>query len=106
MKAGLFNTNCIIMRKRVISGDYRDKEIWENHYETKCNFVWNSGSREIENREIVFSNVATVTLRAYVDVQEEDHLLIRGDEWRILALNRQTESTRNCILLNVEKVNK
>jgi hypothetical protein len=47
-----------------------------------------------------------VTVRAYVDVEEEDHLLIRGEEWRILALNRQTESTRNCIVLNVEKVNK
>ena len=62
------------MRKRVISGDYRDKEVWENYYETKCNFVWTSGQRNVENKEIFFSNLATVTVRSYVDVQEEDHL--------------------------------
>lgn len=106
MKAGLYNKKCIIMRKRVISGDYRDKEVWENHYETKCNFVWTSGSRNIENKEIFYSNLATVTVRSYVDVEDEDHLMIDSAEWRILALNRQNDSTHNCIVLNVEKVNK
>lgn len=105
MKAGLYNTECIIMRKQVVEGDYRDKEVWTDHFRTKCNFNWTSGARSVESGEIFFSNNATVTVRSYVDVEEEDHLRIRGQEWRILALNRQTESTRNCIVLQVERVN-
>lgn len=106
MKAGLYNTKCIIMRKEVVTGDYRDKEVWNYYCQTKCNFVWNSGARDIENKEIFYSNLATVTVRSYVKVQEEDHLIINDVEWRILALNRQNDTTHNCIVMNVEKVNK
>ena len=106
MKAGLYNTRCIIMRKRVISGDYRDKEVWENHVTTKCNFDWTSGHRNIESKEIFYSNTATVTVRSYVDVQEEDHVWVHDTEYRIVAMNKQIDSTHNCITLNVEKINK
>lgn len=94
------------MRKQIVTGDYRDKEVWQEHYQTKCNFVWNSGARNVENSEIFFSNTATVTVRSYVDVEEEDHLKINDVEWRIVAMNRQNDTTHNCIVMNVEKVNK
>ena len=106
MKAGLLNKNCIIMRKTVITGDYRDREVWEEHFRTKCQFIWNSGNRQTENNEIFYSNVATVVVRSYVDVQDEDHILIDNVEWRILAINRQNDTQHNCITINVEKINK
>ena len=48
MKAGLFNKRCTILRKKIVTGDYRDKEVWEPIGQTKVNFVWTAGDRRIE----------------------------------------------------------
>lgn len=106
MKAGLFATPCEILRKQVIEGDYRDKEVWTSVYRTKCNFVWTAGARNIENQEIFYSNTATVTLRLYVPVEDEDHILIDGVEYRVISINKMKDTGHMHIVCNVEKINK
>lgn len=106
MKAGLYNTECVIMRKTVIPGEYRDKEVWQDVYRTKCNFSFAQGSRVLENHEIFFDSTAVITVRSYVPVEDEDHVRVRGVEYRIVTINRQPETTRNSIEIRIEKVNK
>lgn len=106
MKAGLFNRKCTVLRATIEEGDYKDKEVWKEVYHTKCNFAQVSGTRNEENNEFFYAINATVTLRFYVPVEETDHLLIDGSEWRILNINRQAETSRNHLTLIVEKINK
>ena len=95
------------MRKEVISGDYRDKEVWTPIAQTKVNFVWTAGDRRIEQptSEIFFSKSATITLRAYVDIQEEDHVEIDGLEYRVISLHKDDSTTHNCITAKIDKIN-
>ena len=95
------------MRKEVISGDYRDKEVWTPVFQTKVNFVWTAGDRRIEQptSEIFFSKSATITLRAYVDIQEEDHVEIDGLEYRVISLHKDDSTTHNCITAKIDKIN-
>lgn len=95
------------MRKEVISGDYRDKEVWTPVFQTKVNFVWTAGDRRIEQptSEIFFSKSATITLRSYVDIQEEDHVEIDGIEYRVISLHKDDSTTHNCITAKIDKIN-
>ena len=95
------------MRKEVISGDYRDKEVWTPVFQTKINFVWTAGDRRIEQptSEIFFSKSATITLRAYVDILEEDHVEIDGIEYRVISLHKDDSTTHNCITAKIDKIN-
>ena len=107
MKAGLFNKRCTILRKQVVTGDYRDKEVWTPVFQTKVNFVWTAGDRRIEQptSEIFFSKSATITLRSYVDIQEEDHVEIDGVEYRVISLHKDNSTTHNCITAKIDKIN-
>lgn len=105
MKAGLLNKHVIILRREIVEGDYRDREVWNEHYRTKGNFRLEGGNREEDNTEVFFSITGTVTLRSYVDVKDEDRLQIDDNLWRILFINRMTDSTHNHIVINVEKIN-
>lgn len=107
MKAGLYNTRCTILRKQIVPGDYRDKEEWAPVAQTKVNFVWTAGDRRIEQptSEIFFSKSATITLRSYVDIQDEDHVEINGIEYRVVTLNKDKSTTHNCITAKIDKIN-
>ena len=107
MKAGLFNTRCTILRKTVVTGDYRDKEFWDPICHTKVNFVWTAGDRRIEQptSEIFFSKSATITLRSYIDIEDEDHVEIEGVEYRVVTLHRDNSTTHNCITAKIDKIN-
>ena len=107
MKAGLYNTPCKILRKQIIEGEYRDKEEWQPVYETKVNFVWTAGDRRIEQitSEIFFSKSATITLRSYVDIQDEDHVIIDNVEYRVVTINRDNSTTHNQIVAKIDKIN-
>lgn len=106
MKAGLYNKKCTILRKTIVAGDYRDREAWVPIRETKCNFVWVAGNREVQNTEMFYSKTARITLRSYIDVEDEDHIIVDSVEYRVISINRETDTTHNAITVNVEKVNK
>lgn len=106
MKAGLYNKLCTIMRKRVITGDYRDKEVWEPLRTTKVNFQWTAGDRKVDSTELFFSHSATITLRSYIDIQDEDHVMIDDVEYRVITINRDKSTQYNQITAKIDAVNK
>lgn len=106
MKAGLYNKQCTILRKTVVIGEYRDKEAWVPVRETRCNFAWIAGNREIDNTEMFYSQTARITLRSYVDIEDEDHIIVDAVEYRVISINREIDTTHNAITVNVEKINK
>lgn len=106
MRAGLYRTPIKILRKRIIETDYRSKEDWVYICSTKCLFEWLGGSRDAQNKEIFFSQSARVTLRSYVDIQDEDHVIIDEVEYRVISIDREPSTDRNCKIVVVEKVNK
>lgn len=105
MKAGYYNKPCEILRKEVIEGDYRDKEVWAPVGKTKVNFVWTAGDRKEQNTELFFSHSATITLRSYIDIQDEDHVIIDDVEYRVITINRQHDTTHNCITAKIDAIN-
>lgn len=106
MKAGNYRTPVKILRKVSIETEYRTKEEWQYICSTKCFFEFLGGNREAQNTEIFFSSSARITLRSYIDIQDEDHVVIDEVEYRVMSIDKQPETEKNCIYVTIEKVNK
>ncbi len=106
MKAGALRTPVTILRKTVVEGDYKDKEVYVEHYHTRCDYVWKGGGRKVENKELFYSQVASITMRSYVDIEDEDHVVIDEVEYRVISINKNTDTNHNQIEVQIEKINK
>ena len=106
MKAGNYRTPVKILRKVSIETEYRTKEEWQYVCSTKCFFEFLGGSREAQNTEVFLSSSARITLRSFVDIHDEDHVFIDEVEYRVMSIDKQPETEKNCIYVTIEKVNK
>ncbi len=106
MKAGALNTPVVILRKTIVEGDYKDKEIYQEFYRTRCDYVWKGGGRKVENKELFYSQVATITVRSYVPIEDEDHVVINDVEYRVISINKNLDTNHNHIEVQIEKINK
>lgn len=106
MKAGTLRTPVVILRKTIVEGDYKDKEIYQEFYRTRCDYVWKGGGRKVENKELFYSEVATITVRSYVPIEDEDHVLISGVEYRVISINKNPDTNHNQTDVQIEKINK
>lgn len=70
---------------------------------TKANVINNSGSREIENDEIVYNYTKTFEVRIYVDVDEFDRIKFQNKFYRILNIDTNDELQQ--ITIQTELVN-
>lgn len=106
MKAGNYNTQVKILRKVTVETEYRTKEEWQYICSTKCFFEWLGGSRTSQNTEIFFSSSARITLRSYIDIRDEDHVIINDVEYRVMSIDKEPSTEKNCIFVTIEKINK
>ena len=105
MKAGLLNQRIAVKRKSVIPGDYTDKEVWNEVFQTWGSVKHDSGAREVENKEIFFSDNVTFLLRVYHDVHDEDHIVWNGREYRIVNIFPNLESNYRQLEIKAELIN-
>ena len=106
MKAGFYDTPVEIYRRQDVESEYRTKDVWTLLRSTKCKFEWLAGARVIENTEMFYSQSARITLRSYIDIQDEDHVRIKGVDYRVVSINKRDNTVDNDILVNIEKINK
>ena len=106
MKAGLLNQRIAVKRKSVVEGTYTDKEVWNEVFQTWASVEHDSGNREVQNKEIFYSDFVTFSIRDYHEVMDEDHIVWDGREYRIVNIFHNNESTYREIVLKTELVNK
>lgn len=70
---------------------------------TKAHRVNGKGSRDIENREIVYNYIKTFEVRSYVDVDEFDRIKFNNKFYRILDIDTNKELQK--IIIETELVN-
>lgn len=106
MRAGAYNKNVEILRKEATVSEYgTDKVEWKSIYKTRASVSYVTGARTEENREIFFSEQVIFTLRSYIQIEDEDRILYKGKQYRVLSINFEDDTTRNDIKVTTEKVN-
>lgn len=104
MIAGRLNEIIKIYHPTVTTNDYGEaSEEYKLSYTTRAKVDHNSGTRTIENDEIVFDYNKTFTVRSYVPVTDVDRIEWQGKMYRILTTQQRREY--NDIMITTELIN-
>jgi SPP1 family predicted phage head-tail adaptor len=92
MRAGTLTENISILKPNVTTNDVGEQTTeYIVKLTTKAKVEFDSGNREIENREIVYNYSKTFKTRYYIEVDEYDRIHWNNKQYRILSIepNRQ-----------------
>lgn len=108
MGAGEYNQRICLLRKSIQIGDYTDKEVWSEYRFTKAAVKHMGGNREEQNNEMFYTDQVQFIVRYYIcnDLDDEDHILWQGREYRITNIYRNPLTTNREITITTELVNK
>lgn len=82
-------------------GEMQTEFVFKN--KTRARKINKSGSRDLENHEIVYNNTKTFQVRIYVDIDNFDRIKFEGKFYRILDIDTDTEN--QMITIETELVN-
>lgn len=101
MEAGFYNKIIKIQKYNVIQNDYGEQQTVEaGSLTTRAKINNLSALRESINNETFYNDTKQLTIHDYVKVNEYDHIVIEGKEYRIVNIVRYPEYKH--IVLNIE----
>ena len=104
MIAGRLNEPIKIYHPTVVYNEYGEAtEEYKELYITRARVDHNSGTRTVENNEIVFDYTKTFNVRSYVPVTNDDRIEWQGKMYRILTTQQRREY--NDIMITAEMIN-
>ncbi len=87
MRAGLLTEQITIENTTTNKDDFGSTvKVWQPVIKTRCNIKFNSGNRQIENKEIINSYSLTFTIRLYHNINEDMRIVWNGKKYRILSI--------------------
>lgn len=104
MIAGRLNEPIKIYHPTVVYNEYGEAtEEYKERYTTRARVDHNSGTRAVENNEIVYDYTKTFNVRSYVPVTNDDRIEWQGKMYRILTTQQRREY--NDIMITAELIN-
>lgn len=104
MDAGSLTERIEILTPTIVKNEVGEQETqYILKYSTRAKKINNSGSRNLENHEIVYDYVKTFEVRLYVDVNEFDRIKYKEKYYRILNIDTNKELQK--ITIHTELVN-
>lgn len=102
MRSGLLDTEVKILRPEITRNAFGEQEEeYKDHYTTKARVLHNSGSRDIQNGEILHTYIKTIEVWKYVDVIETDFIVLNGKQYRILEIEPDKVQQKQIITLEL-----
>ena len=102
MKAGLLDTEVKILRPELSRNAFGEQEEeYKDHYTTKARVLHNSGSRDVQNGEILHTYIKTLEVWKYVDVVETDYIEYDGKQYRILSIEPDKVQQKKTITIEL-----
>lgn len=102
MRSGLLDTEVKILRPEITRNAFGEQEEeYKYHYTTKARVLHNSGSRDIQNGEILHTYIKTIEVWKYVDVIETDFIVLNGKQYRILEIEPDKVQQKQIITLEL-----
>lgn len=105
IRAGSLNEKIQVLGLETFKNVYGEME---DRYVLKCNtraaVLQNSGTRTDENGETYYDYTKQFELRIYVPIDDYDHIMYDGKEYRIININRDKYQRK--IVVDCEMVKK
>ena len=104
MRSGLLTEQIKILRPEITRNAFGEQEEeYKDHYTTKARVLHNSGSRDVQNGEILHTYIKTLEVWKYVDIVETDFNEIDGKQYRILSI--EDDRTQQKKIITIELIN-
>lgn len=104
MKAGKLKDKIEIYNPVIIRSEFGSNKIEYNlFYTTRAEVKYNSGSKVVENNEVITTMSITFTLRYYVPLL--DNMIIKYDDKRYRILSIEPSKQYNNKVVIAEKIN-
>lgn len=98
MDSGRLNEIITIQRPTMTRDKFgANTTVWKDIINTRSDVQFDSGSRNIENNEIVFNYSKIFTIRYYHKVDEKDRIIWNGKKYRILSIEPNKEHQKQTI---------
>ena len=92
MNAGRLNETLEIWKPTITRDEYgNQKTTFAFAFSTRCDHIYKSGNREIDNDEVVYIYSKTFVVRIYHNIDEFDHIKYNGKFYRILEIERDKD---------------
>ena len=106
MRAGLLTEPITIMHPYFEINKYGERTpVTQEVYKTRANVNWDSGTRTIENGELVYNYAKTFTVRSYVPVKEQDIVVWQGKNYMIISVELRSALPYNEKIIRTELMN-
>ena len=104
MRSGLLTEQIKVLRPEITRNAFGEQEEeYKEHYTTKARVLHNSGSRDVQNGEILHTYIKTLEVWRYVDVIETDFIEYDGKQYRILSI--EDDKTQQKKVITIELIN-
>lgn len=104
MNAGRLD-EIIVIQKPIVSKDEYGANIteWVDSIRTRADVQFESGNRQNENNEIVYSYSKVFTIRYYHNIDEFDRVIWKCKKYRILSI--EPDKGKQSITIRTELIN-
>lgn len=104
MNAGRLTEVITIVRPKTMVNDYgANKTEYAPYIQTRADVSYESGTRAIENNEVIFSYNKIFTIRYYHNIDENDRIIWNKKKWRILSI--EPDKSKQLITIRTELIN-
>lgn len=103
MRAGLLQHNIEVWKPEMVTNEYGEvEETMVKAYSTRARLIHRSGSKTIENREVVYPYNFTFEVYRYNIINENDQIRHNGKKYDILSIMDLREENKLVIETVVE----
>jgi len=98
MRTGLLTEKISIHRATTVRNDFGEKiQAYTELRTTRARVIHNSGNRETENNEVVYSYVKTFEVWHYIDIKETDLIMWGDRKYRVLSIEPVKEQNKKIV---------
>lgn len=99
MQAGLLKYNVKIEEPIIVKDNYgSETTVWQLWKNIKADIKYNSGSRELQNSEIVYNSNVSFIIRYYNEVNEKMRIEYDSKKYRIISIEADQRLQKKTII--------
>ena len=98
----LFKDTITFQKNELVKGEFGEtKDVWVDSFSARCESVFKSGNRTIENDEILHIETKEFIIRSYHKVTHDMRIVFEGESYRILSINKSVKRQSQSITTEV-----
>lgn len=99
MQAGLLRYNITFVEPVILKDDYgSEATVWQTFKTARSDIKYNTGSRDLQNSEIVYNSNVSFIIRYYHEINEKMRIIYDSKKYRIISIEADQRLQKKSII--------